>query len=229
MCGRFVRSSTDELLASYFGVPLTPYPWAAPSFNITPQSTQPIVRLNKSQKRELAPLRWGLIPSWAKDAKLGLKTFNARSEEIDTKPVFRNALKQRRCLIPADAFYEWQKITTKERQPFAIALRSREPFAFAGLWDRWQAQDGSALETFTLLTTSANSLMAPIHDRMPVILSPGDYEQWLQSKEPPLNLLRPFDADQMQAWTVSDRVGNVRNNDPSLIEPIAPPKHSLFD
>jgi putative SOS response-associated peptidase YedK len=130
---------------------------------------------------------------------------------------------------PADAFYEWQKITTKERQPFAIALRTRLPFAFAGLWDRWHAQDGSALDTFTLITTSANTLMAPIHDRMPVILSPTDYDPWLQSKEPPLNLLRPFDADQMQAWPVSDRVGNVRNNDSTLIDPITPPKRTLFD
>lgn len=229
MCGRYVRSS-DELLASYFGVSFTPYPWTAPSFNITPQSTQPIIRLNpKTHKPELAPSRWGLIPSWAKDSKIGFKTFNARSEEIDTKPVFRQSLKERRCLIPADAFYEWQKITTKDRQPFAIALQSRTSFAFAGLWDRWHDQDNSALDTFTLLTTSANSLMAPIHDRMPVILAPADYDNWLQSKEPPLQLLRPFDADQLLAWPVSDRVGNVRNNDPTLIEPITPPKRTLFD
>jgi putative SOS response-associated peptidase YedK len=230
MPGRFVRSSTNELLCSYFGITFTPYPWAAPNFNVAPQTIQPIIRLNaKTHKRELAPLRWGLIPSWARDVKIGLKTINARAEGIETKPSFSKALKERRCLIPADGYYEWQQISTNERQPFCIALKSREPLAFAGLWERALEPDGSALETFTVITTSPNELIAPIHHRMPVILAPQDYESWLRAKEPPLEILRPFDAAQMQMWPVSDRVGNVRNNDPSLFEPITPPKRTLFD
>lgn len=233
MCGRFMRSSPDELLAEWFGVTIEPSPWSLVNYNITPQSIQPIVRLNeRSHKREFAPARWGLIPSWAKDASIGLKTFNARSEEIETKPAFRAALKARRCLIPADGFYEWQHITTKERQPYFIALKSRQPLAFAGLWERWHKKDGSALETFTILTTHANEIMAPIHDRMPVILAPEDYARWLDASPknpPPLELLKPCNSALLDAWTVGDAVGNVRNNSPENIKPVPPPQHTLFD
>ncbi len=228
-----MRSSPDELLAEWFGVSIEPSPWTMANYNIAPQTIQPIVRLHHgSRKRELAPARWGLIPSWAKDAGIGLKTFNARSEEIETKPAFRAALKTRRCLVPADGFYEWQRITTKERQPFCIALKSRQPLAFAGLWECWHGSDGAALETFTILTTTANQLMAAIHDRMPVILAPGDYARWLTptpDSPPPIDLLKPCDPAILDAWTVSDAVGNVRNNSPENTKPVAPPRHSLFD
>jgi len=226
MCGRFARRSTQEVLADWFGVELEDMPWFAPTFNATPQSTQPVVRLNRdSSGREFALMRWGLVPFWAKDPKFGYSTFNARAEEVPTKPAYREALKKRRCLVPADAFYEWQRLDKKNKQPYAIALKSGEPYAFAGLWETWKPQAGSPLETFTILTTDPNELMQPIHNRMPVILEPQDHERWLDPGDParpPVDLLRPYPAEKMQAWQVSQRVGNVRNNDTDLLAQ-APP------
>ncbi len=223
MCGRFARKSTQEVLADWFGVELEDMPWFAPTYNAAPQSVQPVVRLNRdSAQREFALLRWGLVPFWAKDAKLGYSTFNARAEEIAAKPAFREALKKRRCLVPADAFYEWQKLDPKNKRPYAIALRDGGPYAFAGLWERWQPKEGEALETFTILTTDPNALMEPIHNRMPVILEPRDYTRWLDAGDParpPIDLLRPYPAEKMRAWPVSGRVGNVRNNDAELLAP----------
>ena len=223
MCGRFARKSTQEVLADWFGVELEDMPWFAPTYNAAPQSVQPVVRLNRdSAQREFALLRWGLVPFWAKDAKLGYSTFNARAEEIAAKPAFREALKKRRCLVPADAFYEWQRLDPKNKQPYAIALRDGGPYAFAGLWERWQPKEGEALETFTILTTDPNELMEPIHNRMPVILEPRDYARWLDAGDParpPIDLLRPYPAEKMRAWPVSGRVGNVRNNDAELLAP----------
>jgi putative SOS response-associated peptidase YedK len=162
------------------------------------------------------------VPFWAKDPKFGYSTINARAEEVAAKPAFRDALKKRRCLVPSDAFYEWQRIDPKTKHPFAFALKSGEPYAFAGLWDRWQSKDNETLETFTILTTDPNELMEPVHNRMPVILEPKDYDRWLdpETKErPPVYLLRPYPAERMRSWPVSDRVGNVRNNDAELLEP----------
>ena len=226
MCGRFARKSTQEVLADWFGVELEDMPWFAPSFNVAPQSTQPIVRLNRDcGNREFALLRWGLVPFWAKDAKFGYSTINARAEEAASKPAFREALKKRRCLVPADAFYEWMKPNAKLKIPYAIALTSGEPCAFAGLWESWRPPEGPPLETFTILTTDPNEVTEPFHNRMPVILEPKDYDRWLEPGDPnraPIDLLRPYPADRMHAWPVSDRVGNVRNNDPALIEPVTP-------
>jgi putative SOS response-associated peptidase YedK len=184
MCGRFARKSTQEVLADWFGVELEDMPWFAPSYNAAPQSMQPIVRLNRdSGKREFAQLRWGLVPFWAKDAKFGFTTINARAEEVASKPAYRDALKKRRCLVPADAFYEWQRPSSakgnKTKHPFAFALKSGEPYAMAGLWERWQPKEGEALETFTILTTDSNELMEPVHNRMPVVLEQRDYDRWL--------------------------------------------------
>jgi len=199
-------------------------PWFVPSYNVAPQSVQPVVRLSReSGEREIALLRWGLVPFWAKDAAIGYSTINARAEEAAAKPAFREAVKRRRCLVPADAFYEWQRLNAKARQPYAIALRSGEPYAMAGLWERWQPREGAALETFTILTTDPNELLNPIHNRMPAILEPRDYPRWLDSGDParpPMDLLRPFPAEKMVAWPVSGRVGNVRNNDPQLLDRI---------
>jgi putative SOS response-associated peptidase YedK len=221
-CGRFARRSTQQVLADWFGVELEDMPWFAPSYNVAPQSTQPVVRLNRdSGRREFALLRWGLVPFWAKDAKPAYTTINARAEEAATKPAYREALKRRRCLVPADAFYEWQRLDAKTKHPFAIALKSGEPYALAGLWERWQPKAGEALETFTVLTTDPNEIMEPIHNRMPVILEPQDYNRWLDCEDParpPLDLMRPFPAEKMISWPVSDRVGNVRNNEPALLE-----------
>ena len=151
-------------------------PWFAPDYNVAPQSTQPVVRLNaETGKPEFGLMRWGLVPYWAKDAKVGYTTINARSEEVAAKPLYREAFKKRRCLVPADAFYEWQRIGAKTKQPFAFGMRSGEPYAFAGLWERWKPKEGEPLETFTILTTDPNELAEPVHNRMPVILKPQDY------------------------------------------------------
>lgn len=168
-------------------------------------------------------MRWGLVPFWAKDAKIGYSTINARAEEAAAKPAFREALRKRRCLVPADAFYEWERSDPKDRHPFAIALKSGEPYALAGLWESWRPKEGEPLQTFTVLTTDANEVVEPIHNRMPVILEPKDYDRWLQpaaAERLPVDLLRPFPAERMIAWPVSNRVGNVRNNDPDLLAPV---------
>jgi putative SOS response-associated peptidase YedK len=139
MCGRFARRSTQEVLADWFGVELEEMPWFSPSFNVAPQSVQPVVRSGPdNDRREFALLFWGLVPHWAKDAKLGFSAINARAEEAASKPAFREALKKRCCLVPADCFYEWQRLGGKSKRPFAIALKSGEPYAFAGLWESWR-------------------------------------------------------------------------------------------
>lgn len=226
MCGRFARRSTQEVLADWFGVEPEDMPFFAPTFNAAPQSTQPVVRLNADTgKREFTLMRWGLVPFWAKDQKLGLSTINARAEEAASKPAFREAMKKRRCLIPADAFYEWQRpqpgADLKTRRPFAFALANDEPYAFAGLWERWKPIEGPVLETFTILTTDPNEVAEKVHNRMPVILDPRDYDRWMQPGDPsrpPIDLLRPYAAEKMRLWPVNSRVGNVRNNDPQLLE-----------
>ena len=221
MCGRFARRSTREVLADWFGVDLEDQPQFAPSYNVAPQSVQPVVRLgHDSGKMEFALLRWGLVPFWAKDAKVGYSTINARAEEAAQKPAFREALRRRRCLVPADAFYEWERSDPKNKKAFAIALKSGEPYAFAGLWDRWRPKEGEPLETFSILTTDANETLEPIHNRMPVILARKDYGRWLEpaaQERLPVDLLRPFPAEEMVAWQVSNRVGNVRNDDVDLL------------
>jgi putative SOS response-associated peptidase YedK len=144
MCGRFARKPTQEILAEWFGLELEEMPWFAPTYNAAPQIIQPVIRLNRdSGRREAALLRWGLVPFWAKDAKIGYSTINARAEEAAAKPAYREALKKRRCLVPADAFYEWQRRDSKTKQPFAIALKSGEPYAFAGLWESWRPKDAT--------------------------------------------------------------------------------------
>ncbi|MGA8743082.1 MAG: SOS response-associated peptidase [Terracidiphilus sp.] len=231
MCGRFARRSTQKVLADWFGVKLEDMPWFAPDYNVAPQSTQPVVRLNADTgKREFALMRWGLVPYWAKDAKVGYSTINARAEEAAEKPIFREAFKKRRCIIPADAFYEWQQLNAKTKRPFAFALQSGEPYAFAGLWERWKPRAGEPLETYTILTTDPNELAGRIHNRMPVILEPRDYSRWMEPGDParpPVDLLRPYPAEKMRSWVVDERVGNVRNNDAELLNE-RPPENLLF-
>lgn len=182
-------------------------PWFAPTHNATPQSTQPVVRLNnETGKREFALMRWGFVPYWAKDAKVGYSTINARSEEVAAKPLYREAFKRRRCLIPADAFYEWQRIDSRTKKPFAFGMQSGAPYAFAGLWERCKPKEGDPLETFTILTTDPNELAEPVHNRMPVILEPHDYTRWMDPGDPtrpPTDLLRPYPAEKMRSWAVS--------------------------
>jgi putative SOS response-associated peptidase YedK len=193
----------------------------APSYNVAPQSLQPVVRLDgETGERELALMRWGLIPFWSKNSKIAFSTINAKAETIKTSSAFREPIKRRRCLVPADWFYEWKKIDAKNKQPYAIALQDDSLFAFAGLWDRWNDRaTGQTFETYTIITTDPNALVEPIHNRMPVILSPRDYSRWLEPGDPsqlPIDLLRPYPAEEMTAWKVSTAVGNVRNNGPEL-------------
>jgi putative SOS response-associated peptidase YedK len=224
VCGRYVRKSTRREIAAWFGAEDDEVLHWDASYNVAPQTFQPVIRRNRdSGAREIVLMRWGLIPYWSKDAKIAYSTLNAKAETVATAPAFRDAFKRRRCLVPADAFYEWQKLDPRHKQPFAIALASREPYGFAGLWERWKnAANGEWLETFTIITTDANPLVAPLHNRMPVIIERKDYERWLGSDDPahlPLDLLRPFPAEQMIAWKVDKSVGNVRNDNPQLLEP----------
>jgi putative SOS response-associated peptidase YedK len=200
----------------------------APSFNVASQSMQPVVRLDgDAGQRELTIMRWGLVPFWWKGGKARYSTINARVETITTSATYRKAMKRRRCLVPADLFYEWQKVDAKTKQPYAIALKDDDLFAFAGLWESWKDKaTGKAMETYTVITTDPNELMKPdkgppIHDRIPVILHRQDYDRWLEPGDPaqlPVDLLRPYPAEGMKTWKVGADVGNVRNNNPALIE-----------
>lgn len=233
MCGRYGRRADKQRIAEWMQTHNTNVfddSYLAPSYNIAPQTFQPVVRLDaETGVRELARMRWGLVPFWAKDAKMAYSTINAKAETVATSPAFREAWKRRRCLIPADFFYEWKKLDAKAKRPYAISLRDGAMFAFAGLWDRWKDKaTGQDLETYTIITTDANELIhgMAIHDRMPVILKPADYGRWLNTEDPhraPADLLRPYDADQMKAWEVGPEVGNVRNNRPELCEPVPCP------
>jgi len=192
-------------------------------YNIAP--TQPILAVRQSEdtdERELVALRWGLIPSWVKEPATMPLLINARAETAATKPAFRAALRRRRCLVPADGFYEWQR-TEGRKQPYHMRRRDGAPFAFAGLWERWEGADG-AIESCALLTTNSNELMRPIHDRMPVILDPADFELWLdphmQDLEMLQGLLRPYPAEAMIAYPVRPVVNNARNDGPQCVLPL---------
>jgi putative SOS response-associated peptidase YedK len=226
MCGRYYRRSDKQRIAEHFRLHPGSMPDFISSYNVAPQTFQPIIRLNRDTgEREVVMMRWGLIPFWSKNAKIGYSTINAKAETVATAPAFREAFKSRRCLIPADAFYEWQKIDAKTKQPFAIGMKDGSPYAFAGLWERWRdPATREPLETFTVITTDPNELVQPLHDRMPVILEPKDYDRWLHLDDPthpPIDLLRAFQAEQMIAWKVDGRVGNVRNDDEGCIESLA--------
>jgi putative SOS response-associated peptidase YedK len=223
MCGRYARRSDKQKIAELFAIHGPVMPDFGPSWNVAPQTIQPVVRLNRDTGgREIVLMRWGLIPYWAKDPSIGLRTINAKAETITTAPAFREAIKYRRCLVPADAFYEWQKLDAKTRQPFAIAMKDGKPYALAGLWEKWKDRKVSTeLLTFTVITTDPNEVVQPMHDRMPVIIPERDYDRWLQPGDPdrpPIDLLRPFDADKMTAWQVDKAIGNVKNDSPNLIE-----------
>lgn len=225
MCGRYYRRSDKQRIAEAFHVGVPPTFDILPSYNVAPQPFQPVVRLNHDTgEREFAQMRWGLVPFWSKDAKIAYSTINAKCETCATSPTFREALKRRRCLVPADGFYEWQKLDAKTKQPFAIGLKEGAPLAFAGLWERWTDKvTNQPLETYTIITTEPNELTAPIHNRMPVILSPKDFERWMAPADPaqlPVDLLRPCDADQMTRWKVGTAVGSVRNNVAELLAPL---------
>lgn len=227
MCGRYGSRADKQEIAEAFYADLGDDSalTIGPSYNIAPQTFQPVVRLNdETGKRELTLMRWGLVPAWSKDGKAGFNTINAKSETVTTSPVFQDAFKRRRCLVPAGWFYEWKKIDAKTKQPYAIGMKESSLFAFAGLWETWNDNaTGQPLQTYTILTTDPNSLLEQIHTRMPVILASRDYERWMAPAEPsalPVDLLRPYAAEEMTAWKVSNAVGNVRNNYSDLVSPI---------
>ncbi len=223
MCGRFALFTSPEALARLFGVAEAPA--LEPRYNIAPTQNIAAVRIAPEGKaREWALLRWGLVPFWAADPRIGSRLINARSETAAEKPAFRHAFRLRRCLVPADGFYEWQRLA-RERRPYFIRLRERETFAIAGLWEEWRGPEGVAIASCTLLTTEANALMRPLHDRMPAILPPQDYDLWLdpdvQRPEALLPLLKPYPAEAMIAYPVRPLVNNPANDSPLCVEPLS--------
>jgi putative SOS response-associated peptidase YedK len=194
-----------------------------PSYNIAPITYQPVVRLaGDTGERELVSMRWGLVPFWARDANVSYSTINAKAETLTESQNYSEPIKHRRCLVPADGFFEWKKLDAKNKEPFAFSLQDGSIIAFAGIWDRWRDETTSqVLETYSIITTEPNELMAPIYPRMPAILALRDYERWLAPADPkrlPIDLLRPFDSEQLKAWKVSTDVGNVKNDRPDLID-----------
>ncbi len=218
MCGRFTLRTPAHRLAEAFGVgDLSNLP---PRYNIAPTQDAAVVRPGpEGEARELVMLRWGLVPSWSYGPS-AYSMINARAETVATKPAFRAAFRHRRCLVPADGFYEWQKVDGG-KQPYLVELASGEPFAFAGLWEHWEG--GEVIESFTIVVTEANELLRPIHERMPVILDPPDYNLWLEAgtavARAAEDLLRPYPADRMAARPVSRRVNNPRYDDPECVAP----------
>ncbi len=195
-----------------------------PSWNAAPTSKLPVV-ISLKGKRTLTLMRWELVPSWAKDIKIGYSTFNARADGVDTRPAFRTAWKAgRRCLVIADGYYEWRQ---SDKQPFAVALGNRGPMTFAGLWDTWRAPDGNTLKSFTIITTQANNLLVPLHDRMPVLLAPDRWAKWLgetAATEADLKtMLAPYPSEAMTFWPVDRRIGNIRNDSPDLFTSLNEP------
>jgi putative SOS response-associated peptidase YedK len=216
MCGRYRLSRRKQVVEEYFDTEPAEHDWN-PRYNIAPTQPVPVIRQHpRAPVRELSLVRWGLIPSWSGDPSGAAAMINARSETAATKPIFRDALRFRRCLIPADGFYEWQR-TRKAKQPFCIEVNAGELFAFAGIWDRWKDARGSVVETCSILTTTPNAVTAPIHDRMPVILDPDGYDLWLDPgmRDPSVasELLKPYDARLMRAYPVSTRINHVANDD----------------
>jgi putative SOS response-associated peptidase YedK len=215
MCGRFRLGKGREALKKFF-VCEGDAGWD-PRYNVAPGQNVATIRQDPTQPvRRLALMRWGLIPSWAKEESIGYKMINARSETAADKPAFRDALKSRRCLIPADGFYEWKKLE-KSKQPFCFTLADNDMFAFAGIWERWKSPAGQTLETCSILTTSANDLVREVHDRMPVILSPDAYDLWLDPgfslSQGIKELLQPFSSKDMKKQPVSTRVNSVKIDD----------------
>ncbi len=221
MCGRFLLKAAPEELQALFGyLDAVDFP---PRYNIAPTQPIAIVRMENGARR-FALVRWGLVPSWVKDPRTFGLLINARSESADTNGAFKGALTYRRCLVPASGFYEWRKDPAdpgKKRQPFYVRPRRGGVLALAGLWESWLGADGSEIDTGCILTTAANDTVAPVHDRMPVIVAPGDFDRWLTSSDPVRDLMAPAPGDLLEASRISDRVNSVANDGPRLLEPVA--------
>ena len=233
MCGRYRLSRRKQIIEEHFDSVSEDEAWS-PRYNIAPTQPIPVIRQNpKEAVRELSLVRWGLIPSWAKDASGASRMINARSETASSKPAFRDSLTSRRCLIPADGFYEWAR-TVKSKQPYCFEVNDGELFAFAGLWDRWKDPSGNWIKTCSILTTTPNAVTSAVHDRMPVILDPDSYDLWLDPEMKDVgaasDLLKPYDARLMRSYPVSSRVNHVANDDGECSRPaeFAPTQNRLF-
>ncbi|WP_416145404.1 SOS response-associated peptidase [Planococcus koreensis] len=223
MCGRYALYTDYATILERFHIEESAVGEGeySPSYNIAP-SQKVLAVVNDGTKNRLGYLKWGLVPPWAKDQKIGYKMINARAETAAEKPSFRHAFKKKRCLIIADAFYEWQR-TDEGKIPMLAKLKSGKPFAFAGLWETWQSPDGETVNTCTILTTQANRVMGTIHDRMPVMLSEEGEKPWLDPEQAPQvleELLKPFDSDEMETFEVSDAVNSPKHNGPELIRKV---------
>ena len=214
MCGRYALTSPPAVIAERFHLLWTPE--VEPHYNIAPSQTIPVVR-ETAQGRELAFLRWGLIPWWAKDIRIGMKLVNARAESLADKPAFRDAYRHRRCLVPADAFYEWKPVAGR-KQPYCIRLRDAGPFGMAGVWERWKDPSGQLVESCTIVTVDANPLVAGLHDRMPLIVAPEAYDAWLRAESAELPPAVP--AQVMRSYPVSPPVSNAKNDVPACLDPV---------
>jgi putative SOS response-associated peptidase YedK len=224
MCGRITENVTPSDLQEFFDVVrgLDSIDWT-PRFNVAPTTTVICVR-QSPEGREAFPAKWGLVPSWSKDMTRASSAINAKSETVAEKPMFRAAFKSRRCLVVASGFYEWQKLSAMEKQPYYITLQSGKSMGMAGLWENWKSPEGEWIQTCTICTTSANEMMAPFHDRMPVILPHAMFEPWLDPslKDPEIvkPILMQYPSDEMRAWRVNKDIGNVRNQGKYLTEQI---------
>ena len=219
MCSRYFLDADGNIIAYTFNVPFQER--IRKRFNIAPTQEAPVIRAAASGGREVAMLRWGLVPSWAKDIKVGTSMINARSEGIEAKPAFREAVKQRRCIVPATGFFEWQGEPGR-KQPYAITIPGQPLFAFAGLWESWKPREGAAVETFTIMTTEANEQVARIHDRMPVILPMESIDAWLTGPpEAARALLKPYEPP-VALRAVSRVVSNVNNDVPECLDDAEP-------
>lgn len=223
MCGRFSLALDPEELREAFGLIEIPIMWI-PRYNIAP--TQPVAVITDAAHPKLDYMRWGLVPSWAKDISIGQKLINARAETIREKPSFRSAFSRRRCLIPADGFFEWKKLEGGKKlpaEPYYFRLRGGKPFAFAGLWEIWRSSEGDELKTCTILTTDANDLVGTVHQRMPILFEIEQAWTWLQplGADTLLGLLKPFPAEKMETYPVSRLVNDPKRDDPQCVTPIS--------
>lgn len=225
MCGRFVLNADPNAIQLHFNLKQMPETLQA-RFNVAPTQSIPVI--SNDQPDALTLYRWGLIPFWAQDTTVGARMINARSETLHEKRSFKHAYRRRRCLIPANGFYEWKQADGKGKQPYYIHLKDDVLFAFAGLWDQWRSPDGETIRSCTIITAPANAVVAPLHDRMPVMLHKNDYDTWLAQDEMPPDalapLLRPYDGDAMEAYPVSHAVNSPRNDTPDLINRLEPPE-----
>jgi putative SOS response-associated peptidase YedK len=234
MCGRYRLSRRKQIIEEHFDAISGEEDWT-PRYNVAPTQPVLVIRQNPADPtRALSQMRWGLIPSWSKDMSGAARMINARSETAHLLPAFRDALKHRRCLVPADGFYEWKR-TGKTKQPYCFEVNGGQLFAFAGLWDRWKGPSGDWIKTCTILTTTPNAVTAAVHDRMPVILNASDYDLWLdpglKDTADALEMLKPYDAIQMGAYPVSSRVNQVQNDDADCAKPVereSPSQGHLF-